>query len=188
MSLFALRHTPEGRRELTDLLAAKYVRRGACWLNRRAPKGWYRNCLNGGRSRIHTNYGNEGILAISFEYCPEFADSSGYINEGKVLRHFGLWPFRPKACRLGFDTPIGGFRPFEKRYPDLVIGSSALDRAWAELLKDPPAEWRIPYRHPTAFDTRFAQSDSEEARIPEVLPGWRDFFGRLLPASLRHLE
>jgi hypothetical protein len=58
MSFFVLRHTLEGQETLAKLLAAKYVKRGAKWLNRHAPRGWYRNCLNGGTSRIHIAYGN----------------------------------------------------------------------------------------------------------------------------------
>lgn len=159
MGLFALRHTQEGHDELARLLARKYVRRGAYWLNRHAPRGWFRNCMNAGSSRIHTSYGNEGVLAIAFEYHQEFADNSGYINEGKVLRHFDLWMHSRKCYLLGFDTPFNGFSPFSTYYCGITITNEHLDVAWAELLKNPPADWRIPYRHPTALDRQFAELD-----------------------------
>jgi hypothetical protein len=153
------------------MLAEKYVSRGARWLNRHAPRGWYRNCLNGGHSRIRTSYGHEGILAISFEYCEEFADNSGYINEGKVLRYFDLPVFSDVVYRLGFETPLSDFRPFPRR-PTITITNQMLDAAWAKLLKEPPAEWRIPYRHPTAFDLRSARMDFIDQRRRPSIFGW----------------
>lgn len=156
MTFFALRHTEEGQQTLGRLLAAKYVRRGAKWLNRYAPRGWYRNCLNGGTSRIRTKYGNGGVLAFAFEYCEQFADITGYVNEGKVLNGYGLSEFMIRSCRLGFDVPPNDYSIFE-RYPHLRITTKILDSAWAELLENPPEEWRIPYRHRTSLDRRFAE-------------------------------
>ncbi len=172
MTLFALRHTKEGQETLATLLAQKYVQRGARWLNRHAPRGWYRNCLNGGSSRIHTSYSNEGVLGIAFEYCEKFADNSGYINEGKVLRYFNLWAYSRRAYRLGFETPLGNFKPFVKRYPEIKITDKIIDSSWAELLKDPPAEWRICYRHPTALDRRFAAMRFDDMRPRFSLWQW----------------
>ncbi len=154
-SLLALRHTPEGRETLVGHLAARYVRRGAWWLRRNAPNpGWWRNCINGGRSRIHLGSGNEGPLSLAFEYEARFADEFGYVQDFKVLNHFfGKWRPERMTFRLGFTSGIfGTHRPFEKRYPGLVFTSAVLDAAWAAFLADPPGEWRINYRQPDAVE------------------------------------
>ncbi|MDB5237449.1 MAG: hypothetical protein JWL88_551 [Parcubacteria group bacterium] len=173
MNFLGFRHTEAGQKVLAAFLAIRYVRKGSYWLNRHAPRGWYRNCMNGGYSRINVDYGNEGILAIAFEYEAKFADTSGYINEGKVLQHFGIFSFSKRCYRMGFETPMGTYIPFKKKYPEIKITSEMLNAAWANLLKDPPAEWRIPYRHRTALDQKFAALDFSFAEPKPKLSIWR---------------
>jgi hypothetical protein len=104
--LLALRHSQEGQKTLAKFLVQKYVRRGAYWLNRYAPGGWYRNCLNGGVSRIHTSYGNEGVLGIAFEYCEQFADNTGYIMKGMCFEVLGFGHMHAVVAVLGFMRSI----------------------------------------------------------------------------------
>ena len=139
-ALLALRHTVEGQAELSKLLARKYVRRGAFWLNCHAPTEWYRNCLKRGASRVRMSYQGEGILGVAFENCSRFTNYWGHTCEGQVLHHFGLSFFSREAYRLGLETSSNGFNPFARR-PHIVITNRMLDRAWAELLESPSAEY-----------------------------------------------
>lgn len=93
--LLSLRHTEEGRKCLQTYLAARYVKRGAQYLQRHAPHGWFRNCVDvrGGRprSRIRMRYSGESVLCIAFEHVQECADVQfGYVEEFAVLKHLGL--------------------------------------------------------------------------------------------------
>jgi hypothetical protein len=72
-----------------------------------------------------------------------------------VLRGFGLWPYARRCRRLGFHAFYPG-ELLNKKYKHLKITNEMVDAAWADLLKDPPAEWRIPYRHRTELDRKFA--------------------------------
>ena len=152
-----LRYRLEDPAKLAALLAQNCVKRGARWLNRNAPnRGWWRNCLNRGRSRIHTGYSGEGVLEIVFEYDPRFADY-GYSFEPKILKHFGL-RWSTSAARLGFSVePINGRQPFPRRYPGVLITSKDIDRAWEDLLLHPTGEMLTKHRHPTPLDLRFSR-------------------------------
>src|SRR5438105_3507841 len=79
----SLRKTNPAR--ISELLAFNCVKRGRRWLNANAPNlGWWRQCLNGSRSRIQMKYSDESVLAIVFEYDRRFADEFGYVQEWKV--------------------------------------------------------------------------------------------------------
>jgi hypothetical protein len=69
--------------------------------------------------------------------------------------------------------------PFAKLYPGIKITNKVFDASWAELLKDPPSEWRIPYRHPTALDRRFAKLDFSLSGKPSRFSFVRVFDGLL---------
>ena len=145
---------------LSGLLAQNCVKRGSRWLNRYAPSpGWWRNCLDAGRSRVSMSRDNGGILSLAFEYERDMTDNYGYVIDAIVLRELGFrYPSR-KACRLGLSpgSYITGWAPFPKRYPGVVITSGVLDKAWATFLENPPSMWRSNYRHQSAVRGRLAR-------------------------------
>lgn len=147
-SLLSLRTSnPE---ELAFHLSRNCVKRGVRWLNRNAPnRGWWRNCLNSGRSRVRMAHGDSGILSLVYEYDPDMADEFGYVIDAVVFRKLGFGFPSQKANRLGFvpGSYISGFTPFSKRYPAITIESETLDRAWAEFLENPTPEMRCNFRH-----------------------------------------
>lgn len=178
MELFALRHTPEGQQILSTLLTQKYVKRGARWINARAPRGWYRNCLDGDRSRTFTGMANKGILSFAFEYCPEFADNMGYINDGKVLRHFGVLTHTKPAFRMGFQTSLGDYTPFPHHYRCVAITDQMLDAGWTRFLQDPPSRWKDQYCHPPLPGRLVARMRRSSDRPRLSLHQWlRNAFG-----------
>jgi hypothetical protein len=95
------------------------------------------------------SYSSQSVIGISFEYCAEFAGSDGFIKEWKVFNHFNLSSRRKTIGRLGFQD--SSF--FMKHRPNITISSKILDHAWAELLENPPPEWRGMYRHSTEINS-----------------------------------
>jgi hypothetical protein len=93
MFLFHMRKSdPQG---LAHLLDQKAVLRGITWLNQNAPHGWFRNLFqplpNGNsmfRARMRSN--DESVLALSYEHCGQFTDSTGHVAEYKISKHFNL--------------------------------------------------------------------------------------------------
>jgi hypothetical protein len=153
---YAHNGTPE---ELAALLVHNRVKRGKRLLWRIKP-GWWRSCLDDGRSRIRLEYSEESSAALAFEYDERFADEFGYVQDWKVLPHFfgRLWQQRALWC--GLSTSFHHHeRPFPKRYPKIAITAEALNQEWAKLVENPPGEWRIQHRHPTALDRRLAEID-----------------------------
>ncbi|HWH16228.1 MAG TPA: hypothetical protein VNU25_01445 [Candidatus Paceibacterota bacterium] len=137
--------------KLALLLAQNCVKRGVRWLNRHAPSpGWWRNCLDGGRSRVSMGRDNGGILSLAYEYERDLADEYGYVMDVLVMRHLERRHPGISLERLGFSprSYLIGWQPFPKRYPGVIITSETLDRAWATFLEDPPSMMRINYRHP----------------------------------------
>lgn len=148
--------------ELSAFLARRRVERGFNWLARHAPnQGWWRNCFRlGGSSRIQMKYSEDSVVTLAFEYEPEFADESGYVQDWKVLKHFfgPLWAIRGR--RLGFGSVFPhGHVPFPKKYPGVVVTDDLLTRLWQEKLSNVPVGWQIQFRHRTALDRRFAALD-----------------------------
>lgn len=172
----ALRQT--SAQELSLLLAKNCVKRGVRWLSRHAPyRGWWRNCLNNGHSRVCTSHDNSGILALVYEYEPRMANKHGYVTDAVVLQKLGFgFPSR-RASRLGFipGSYIGGWKPFPKRYDNVVITCDVLDIAWAKFLNNPPPEMRANYRHPTALDRRLARMSFTDGKARP----WRFWFWNL---------
>lgn len=162
---------------LASLLAQNCVKRGTYWLNRNAPNpGWWRNCLDGGRSRVRMSHDNAGILSLVFEYERNMADQFGYVIDAIALRKLGFGYPSQEANRLGFSpgSYITGWTPFPKRYPGVVITSEVLDKAWAAFLEDPPSMMRINYRHQTSLEAQFAQREErllDKLRSPSFLLG-----------------
>ncbi len=182
MTLFALRHSEEGQATLAHLLVRKYVRRGAFWLHQRAPGGWFRNCMDGAHCRVYTSDLKDCVLSLAFEYQERFADSMGYVNPGKVLRHFGLDVYTTESHRLGFEVAFGAYRPFQK-YQHVVITSAMCDAAWKEFLTNPPSMWRATYRHPLAFERRFAArafGDEQKRVRAHDARSWKQRVGYLM--------
>lgn len=137
--------------EFSQLLAHKCVQRGVRWLNRHAPSpGWWRNCLDGGRSRV--NMGDElgGILPLVYEYERDLANVFGYVTNVEVTHYLRRRYPGINLERLGFSPQsyILVWKPFLKRHPNVFISATKLDRAWASFLKDPPPMMQINYRHP----------------------------------------
>ncbi len=162
---------------LANLLAKNCVKRGRRWLNRNAPNpGWWRNCLDGGRSRVRMSHDNSGILSLAYEYEPSMADQFGYVIDAIVLRRLGFgYPSR-RAERLGFSpgSYLIGWAPFPKQYPDVVITCEVLDKAWAAFLADPPPMMRINHRHQTDLNLRFGERTErllDRLRSPSFLLG-----------------
>ncbi len=147
------------RKALAELLALNCAKRGARWLNHHAPsRGWWRNCLNGGHSRVCTGHDNSGILSLAFEYEPEMAGGFGYVIDATVLSKFGFrFPSRA-ADRLAFTagTYVRGWNPFPKRYPDIEIDCKTVDGAWNTLLQNPTGEMLSNFRHPIDINQYFA--------------------------------
>lgn len=160
----ALRKTdPEA---LSLLLAQNCVKRGVRWLNRHAPTpGWWRNCLDAGRSRVRINHDINGVLALAFEYERSLANEFGYVSDITVLRKYNLATLA--ATRLGFVpwSYIIGWKPFPRRHPNVHITTLVLDKAWALFLENPPSSMRINYRHQVPL---FHQRDGEIS--------WREFW------------
>lgn len=171
--LLALRRSnPDG---LAALLAKRYVQRGSEWLRCNAPNpGWWRNCLDGNRSRVRLSYGNEGVLSLAFEYEARFADEFGYVQDYIVLRHFfGRSCPEKTTRRLGFTCgPLGNSMPFSKRNGQIVFTSELFDKVWAEFLSNPPPDWRINYRQPNAVEDWLRRSGV--LGEPSRRGGWLD--------------
>lgn len=133
------------RENLQRILARNAVLRGVRWIEEHADNnGWWRNCLNTGRSRVRNDYTSEGILALVFEYQPLFVDNTGYINEGNISRYFGL---TSREMEMHGFFCFGDWRPFPKKYPDVVITNKEINRAWAFFLENPPGDWCLPARY-----------------------------------------
>lgn len=133
------------------LLAQNCVKRGVRWLNRHAPSpGWWRNCLDGGKSRVCMTHDIEGILSLAYEYERNLANEFGYVSDVTVMRHLERRYPGINLERLGFSprSYLIGWQPFPKRYPGVIISPKTLDHAWAAFLEDPPSMMRINYRHP----------------------------------------
>lgn len=146
----ALRRTSPS--SLAVLLSKNCVKRGARWLNRNAPSpGWWRNCIDGGRSRVRMSHDNSSILSLVYEYEQNLADKFGYVIDVLVMRHLEQRYRGINLERLGFSpgSYLTGWQPFPKRHPEVVITSKSLDHAWSVFLEDPPSMMRINYRHPT---------------------------------------
>jgi len=154
---------------LAELLAANAVKRGVYWLNRHAPRGWWRNCLNGSSSRIHTGWSGEDVLSIVFEFDKRYADEFGYVQSFKVEHHFGMkWSTLPH--RLGLAAALHGLRPFPRRYGNLRLTANRLDDAWRHYLTHPTGEMLSKFCHQTPLDKRFSELDFTPHPIP-VLSG-----------------
>lgn len=137
--------------KLALMLAQNCVKRGTYWLNRHAPSpGWWRNCLDGDRSRVSMGRDNGGILSLVYEYERDLANEYGYVVDALVMRRLERQYPGINLERLGFSprSYLIGWQPFPKRYPGVIITSETLDRAWAAFLEDPPSMMRINYRHP----------------------------------------
>mgnify|MGYP001574154932 FL=1 len=162
-ALMALRS--QDPQQLAKLLAARYVWHGACWLRRNAPNpGWWRNCIDGGYSRVRLGYTGEGVLALAFEYDPRFSDEFGYAQDHKVSRHFfGNYIPAREELRLGFGCWMDGYCLFMKRNPNVTFTTDMLDKAWSDLLLNPPPDWRARYRQPNSVE-RWLQKSGLLAR------------------------
>ncbi len=167
--------------QFIELLAHRAVRRGAYWLNRHAPRGWWRNCLNVGRSRVRTSYSNEDVLCLAFEFDGRFANRFGYVVDYNITDHFKL--SQRKAARLGFLVPYEGYLPYS-RHQNVRITSTLLNRVWTDYLTNPTGEMLSNYRHPTAIDRRFATMDFWPEK-PTLWDHIRRLFSRRAP-SISH--
>lgn len=145
--------------KLAELLASNCVKRGKRWLNQNAGLGWWRNCVNGASSRIRTAWSGEDAASYAFEYDPRFADEYGYVQSYLVFHHFGVGGL--ERMRLGFNVPLGDWRPFPKQYPDVVITNSVIDAAWSEFFTRPTGWMLAKHRHPTELDRRYAEMSFE---------------------------
>ena len=173
--------------QVAFFLAQNCVKRGTYWLNRHAPSpGWWRNCLDGGRSRVRMSHDIAGILSLAYEYERHLANEYGYVSDVVVMRHLERRYPGINLERLGFSprSYIIGWQPFSKRHPGVIITSETLDRAWAAFLEDPPSMMRINYRHPRrSFGLRI-----EVARKPflsEIMDRLRirRAYSRILPGG-----
>lgn len=184
-SVLSLRASDPDR--LARELARNCVKRGVRWLNRHAPSpGWWRNCIDGGRSRVHMSHDISGILSLAYEYEPALANEYGYVSDVTVMRYLERRHPGINLERLGFSpgSYLIGWQPFPKRYPGVVIRSATLDTAWALFLEDPPSMMRINYRHPR----QGSDLEREVARWP-ILSGIvgrlriRGLYDRILPGG-----
>jgi hypothetical protein len=166
---------------LAGLLAVRRALRGRRWLNRHAPCDWHRNLFdvlpNGTASfRAHTNYDNENVLALAFEYDASLANQYGYVTYPTVARHHRLTSRH--AAALGFSEST-----FRRRNGEVVVKDVMLDEAWKSLLMRMPSSTRIAYRHETDIDRRFRELGSfmeDEPGTPNIF--W-NFIRSLWPWS-----
>lgn len=158
----------ENPQALAELLAANAVKRGSRWLNRHAPPGWWRNCLNVGRSRVRTMYGGEDALCMAFECDPRFADSFGYVRAYNIQKPFDL--DHRKLCLLGFDSHCGKGASYPGRHPEVVVTGKLVDEAWEHYLTHPTGDMTCTFRHKnTEVDRRLETLDFAEDRKPNLL-------------------
>lgn len=173
--LLALRTSDRAR--LAEALAKNCVKRGKRFLDRRAPLGWWRNCLNIDRSRVRLGRGEESPLALAFEFCANMTDEFGYVQDYIVMKKLGFYYNSRPTDRLGFSTGPGfdGYAPYPRRYADVVLTTELLNAAWAELLLNPTGEMLCQYRHePTRYMLGFM---AELAAKPKRFDFW-GLFGR----------
>lgn len=152
-------------KKLSELLALNCVKRGKRWLDRNARLGWWRNCVNGSRSRIHSGWSDEDVICFAFEYDARFA-YNGYVLSQLVFDHFKL--SHPQTMRLGFD---GCWVPFLK-YPEVNITDNMLDAAWSDLVTNPTEGMRAKYWHPRKLDSRYSKMSFEFKEPGFLLRFW----------------
>jgi hypothetical protein len=146
--------------QLAALLARKCVTRGSRWFHRNAlVRRWWLLCVLRGKSTIRMQYSEESVLSQVFGDDPQFADKFGYTQEYLIAKHFFGETWGRTLERLGFNDGFGGgFKPFLKRYPELIITADMLNTQWSKVVENPPDSW-VHYRHPTELDRRFAKLD-----------------------------
>lgn len=137
------------------VFARNRVKRGFRWLAQHAPyPGWWRSCFNpDGRCRVNLKYAEDSVVTLAFEYEERFADSSHYVKDWMVLKHFFGPHWERHARLIGFNQHIV---PYKKRFPDVSITHELLTRCWEERLRNPPGDWTIQHRHQTHLDRLLA--------------------------------
>jgi hypothetical protein len=168
-------------KEQARIFAKNRVKWGFRWLAQHAPyPGWWRNCFNpDGRCRINMRYTEDAVVALAFEYEARFTDSSCYVKDWRVLKHFFGLDWQRRSRLLGFMTDsIQQYKPHPRRFPDAAITDDLLTEYWEVRLRKPPGDWTIQYRHQTPVDRLLLGDDhpfgKPKGRFRQMLWGLSD--------------
>ena len=127
-------------KELSRLIAGRRVQRGRKWLDRNAPKGWYRNLFEptetGSSFRARDCRDNECVLTLAFEFRLDGRNVHDQLTFWVVVDHFKA-DLGHRAHLLGFCTS----KNFPKHRPEIQITSAMLDNGWEYALRNYHRQW-----------------------------------------------
>lgn len=137
--------------ELAKLMALNSVLRCAHDFDhdRRIPRGWRRNCMNKGYSRINLRHNDHGVLACIFEDDRSMAAKDGlYVGKStdpSVAATLGIELSSDWAYRRALNFPGHFYRPTDKqkrcaRYRGIKILADDFHDAWDFFLKHSPSD------------------------------------------------